>query len=78
MAGGNLSWPDGGFKLDDVFLIKPGLAGQIVDDFLAIVGFFDSASWLGSIVGNSRNLLEVVVWSKATCASKTVAMKMIT
>lgn len=78
MAGGGLGCPNGGFKPDDAFLIfDPFFSDeQFVDDFLAVVGFFDYVSWFGSLVGNSGSLLEVEVWLKMTSAGRMVVVKM--
>lgn len=65
-------------RLDDAFLIfYPFFYDeQFVDNFLAVVGFFDYVSWLGSVVGNSGSLLEAEVWLKMTSTGRTVAVKM--
>lgn len=69
---------DSGFKLDYTSVISDLLFSgkEFVDDFLVTMGFFDSASWLGSIFGNRGSLLEAAVWSETTEAGQTVAVKM--
>lgn len=46
MTGGGLGWPDGGFKLDDMFLISDPLffGGRFLGGFLATMSFTYSGS----------------------------------
>lgn len=50
--------------------------GHFLGSFLTTSDFFDGASWLSSVVGNSGSMLEVSSWSKMTWSGRMVAMKM--
>lgn len=64
MTGGGLGWPDGGFKLDDMFLISDPLfsGGRFLGGFLATTSFTYGGSQIGSIPGCDEDPVKVAAW----------------
>lgn len=78
MAGGDLGSPDGGFTLDDVFLISDPLLPYrpLLGYFLVLEGFSDSGSQLAFVGGSKRSVLLVVEWPEMICVGQTKVGKM--
>lgn len=76
MVGDDLGWPDGGEE-GDCLMTHHKFGQQILEPFSAMERLFNGGSQLGSVVGNSGNLLKATIWLAMTWAGQMVAVKLL-